>query len=58
MSEENLDAWHKAFTERTEHALALAAAYVAGDMAKVEKYASLYEAAVEEMDRQDRGESK
>ena len=54
MSEDNLDAWHKAFTERTEHALALAAAYVAGDTAKAAAEAALYAAATETMERLDR----
>lgn len=45
MTDENLDAWSKANDNRAYYAQRLAAAYIAGDTAEVERFAKLYKEA-------------
>ena len=61
MSDENLDAWTKAHNDVAYYAQRLASAFIEGDTAEVGRFATLYRAAVLEMERLDReymGENK
>lgn len=54
MTDENLNAWGKADENRSYYAMRLAAAYVEGDTAEVERFAKLYKEADAEVARLDR----
>ena len=61
MNDDNLDLWHKAFENRSYYAQRLAAAYVEGDTAEVDRFAGLYKQAEQAMERLDqayKGEQK